>query len=81
MRETIENSFNKLVSQVKELITIFENNKNIDNKPVITDTSDIKLPSINLPMFDGNYINWRSFEDAFCAFVDKNEGLSDVQKL
>ena len=81
IRENIENTFDELISRAKELITSFENNKNLDIKPAITDSSNIKLPSINLPTFDGNYIHWRSFEDAFCAFVDKNESLSDVQKL
>ena len=82
IRETIENSFNKLVAQVEELITKFENNTNLDIKPVKkTDASNIKLPPINLPTFDGCYTHWISFEDAFCAFVDKNESLSDVQKL
>ena len=82
IRETIENTFNKLVVQVEQLITTIENNTNMDIKPMIkTDSSNIKLPPINLPEFDGNYTHWRSFEDAFCAFVDKNETLSDVQNL
>ena len=82
IRETIENSFNKLVAQVEELITTFENNINSDIKPIVkTEHSNIKLPPIDLPTFDGNYANWCSFDDAFCAFVDKNDSLSDVQKL
>ena len=80
--EDIEDLFDTLISRAKELLITFENSKNSDIKPVITiETSNIKLPPIDLPTFDGHYINWRSFEDAFCAFVDKNESLSDVQKL
>ena len=48
---------------------------------ITTDTSNIKLPPINLLTFDGNYIHRRSFEDGFGAFANKNESLSDVQKL
>ena len=65
------------MSRAKE----FENKKNLDIEPVIIDASNIKLSPINLPTFDGNYIHWRLFEDALCAFVDKNEILSNVQKL
>ena len=79
--ENIENTFDELMSRAKELIISFENNKISDIKPVIIHTSNIKLPPINLLTFDGNYIHWRSFEDEFCAFVDKNESLSDVRKL
>ena len=60
IRETIENLFNKLVAQVEDSITTFKNNKNINNKPVITtDTTNIKLPPINLSTCDGNYMHWR----------------------
>ena len=39
------------------------------------------MPPIELLAFDGNYLNSRSFENSFTAFVDRNESLSNVQKL
>ena len=79
--EDIENLFYKLMAHAENLISQFEHNNKSDVKPVIALENNTKLPPIDLPTFDGNYINWRAFEDAFCAFVDKNETLSDVQKL
>ena len=81
----IENRFFKLIARAKGLISQHVNNK-VESK-LATDGSYnelnhcVKLPPIDLPKFDGNYLNWRSFEDSFVAFVDKNESLSDVQKL
>ena len=46
-----------------------------------TNDYGIKLLAINLPTFDENYLNWRSFEDSFSAFVDQNNSLTNVPKL
>lgn len=41
----------------------------------------VKLPKIELPSFDGNLLEWNSFNDLFSALVDKNPNLSKVEKL
>ena len=46
-----------------------------------TGNCGIKQPAINLPTFDGNYLNWRSFENTFSTFVDHNDSLTNVQIL
>lgn len=43
--------------------------------------SSIKLPTLNLPKFDGHYAQWLPFRDTFEALIDKNESLSDIQKF
>lgn len=43
--------------------------------------SDVKLPSITLPSFNGNYTEWQSFHDLFMALVHNNGSLEAVQKL
>ena len=86
IREEFENRFFMLRAKAKEYLISYEQSVIPDSKPsvIITnkpDISSIKLPAIELPVFDGDYLNWRSFEDSFVAFVDKNESLSNVQKL
>ena len=82
----IENRFFNLIARAKRLISQHVDNNKVESK-LVTDGSYnernhcVKLPPIDLPTFDGNFLNWRSFEDSFVAFVDKNESLSDVQKL
>jgi hypothetical protein len=41
----------------------------------------IKFSDIHLPQFDGTVENWESFYDTFSSTVDRNEGLTPVQKL
>ncbi|XP_046143725.1 uncharacterized protein LOC123988305 [Osmia bicornis bicornis] len=40
----------------------------------------VKLPTIQLPTFDGNYSGWIRFRDTFSSLVHESE-LSDVQKF
>ncbi|KAL1446479.1 hypothetical protein WDU94_006614 [Cyamophila willieti] len=41
----------------------------------------VKLPPIELPSFRGDSDQWLPFKDTFCALVQDNEFLTDVQKL
>lgn len=43
--------------------------------------TNIKLPTINSPTFDGKYEAWLSFYDNFKSIVHDNENLTPVQKL
>ncbi|GFT58266.1 integrase catalytic domain-containing protein [Trichonephila clavipes] len=42
---------------------------------------NVKLPSINLPEFSGQYINWLQFKSQFVSLIHDNACLSDSQKL
>ena len=46
-----------------------------------TITSTIKMPKFNLPKFNGNYKEWIPFREQFCASVDRNATLPDIQKF
>ncbi|XP_055685305.1 uncharacterized protein LOC129791261 [Lutzomyia longipalpis] len=41
----------------------------------------IKLEAIKIPTFDGQYVNWQSFQDLFGSIVDENSTLSNAQKM
>lgn len=43
--------------------------------------SDLKLPQMNLPVFNGDYLEWQSFSDLFDSMVHQNTSLKDSQKL
>ncbi|GFV52374.1 DUF1758 domain-containing protein [Trichonephila clavipes] len=42
---------------------------------------NVKLPSINLPEFSGQYIDWLQFKSQFVSLIHDNTCLSDSQKL
>ncbi|GFX63420.1 uncharacterized protein TNCV_3620231 [Trichonephila clavipes] len=42
---------------------------------------NVKLPSINLPEFSGQYIDWLQFKSQFVSSIHDNACLSDSQKL
>ena len=43
--------------------------------------SSVKLPSLQLPKFSGNVLEWQPFYDAYSAAVHDNKHLSNVQKM
>ena len=46
-----------------------------------TDSKEVKLPKLDVPMFDGNILNWKSFWEQFCVSVHNCTNLSDSEKL
>ena len=40
-----------------------------------------KLPSINLPSFEGSYDSWLGFHDLFKSLVHEDTELSNIEKL
>lgn len=96
-REIFEDNYFSLVSNLTALCTEYSNNKSAaaaimpstaDTAPdgnqynqIESNNSVVKLPSIRLPTFDGQYCNWREFRDAFKALVDSNNSLQPIQKF
>lgn len=49
--------------------------------PIYCQSQNVKLPTIDVPTFDGDLTKWKSFEDAFNALIDQNDAINDVLKL
>jgi len=85
VREEFENEYYRLAS---EAALIVDNQQAIDGNESTngqdhqgTQSSQIKLPPINLPEFNGNMTAWVSFRDTFCALVHNNRVLDNVTRL
>ncbi|XP_071057047.1 uncharacterized protein [Onthophagus taurus] len=87
-RVEFEHAYYKNVSKAKEILqktvqlsantsTSTFNNNFASN----LDTNNVRLPTINLPEFNGNYEDWYKFKDSFNALVHENNKLSEVQKF
>ncbi|XP_060855180.1 uncharacterized protein LOC132932844 [Metopolophium dirhodum] len=48
---------------------------------VIRSGSHINLPKIELPHFNGDIINWRSYRDTFTSLVHENSDLNSVERF
>ena len=48
---------------------------------LLSESKGVKLPKLNVPTFDGNILNWRSFWEQFCISVHDRTSLSDSEKL
>jgi len=44
-------------------------------------TIDVKLPTLTLPTFSGEYDKWMHFKDAFTSLIHDNRKLSAIQKF
>lgn len=49
--------------------------------PVLSEAVTLRLPTITLPAFDGNFDNWLRFRDTFESLIHNNEVLTDIQKF
>ena len=47
----------------------------------LCDDKGVKLPKLNLPMFDGNILHWRTFWEQFCVSIHGRSYLADSDKL
>ena len=47
----------------------------------VPQVSQVKLPSFDLPKFNGAFEEWLNFQDIFLATIDSHTALTDAQKL
>lgn len=86
-----ENEFYEAIGKAKSLISNASSNNSIRNSASSSQSNrflghgnakiDVKLPTIELPNFNGEQSHWISFHDTFKSLIDENQSLSDIQKL
>ncbi|KAG7307103.1 hypothetical protein JYU34_007243 [Plutella xylostella] len=91
-RELFESQYYSTVSIAQEIIenySKFNENKNENhgsNKSTCSAAcsgqfNNVKLPTINLPKFDGNYLTWLEYRDTFDSLINSNESISNINKF
>jgi hypothetical protein len=56
----------------------------LSSKPATSPAVDgkgVKLPKLDVPVFDGDILNWRQFWEQFSVSVHDRTSLSDAEKL
>lgn len=70
--DEFEDRYYRLISTARSYIS----------EPQVSKVNDpVKLPRLNLPVFDGKYENWLLFYDTFSSVIDKNTNLSAIQRF
>ncbi|XP_058456735.1 uncharacterized protein LOC131434107 [Malaya genurostris] len=49
--------------------------------PISSNLTNVKLPTITLPEFDGDFNNWLTFHDTFVSMIHSSTEISCVQKF
>ncbi|GJQ73711.1 hypothetical protein Trydic_g17414, partial [Trypoxylus dichotomus] len=82
-RESFENTFYKTKSKAKSIILDQENESNActNQAPCNVKTGNLKLPSMTLPDFDGEYDKWLQFYDTFSTLIHKNPKLNNIERF
>lgn len=74
------------MANLMELIDEIKPKDKVSESPPFFDASasqevGVKLPTISLPTFDGDYKKWTSFIDLFNSLIDSKASLSNAEKL
>ncbi|KAL0870369.1 hypothetical protein ABMA27_005379 [Loxostege sticticalis] len=88
-REKIENDFFFLISSIQDILESATPNSNstcddgcsVSKGSRTQDFNNIKLPTIKLPVFDGNYLKWLEFRDTFDSLINSNDSIPTINKF
>jgi Protein of unknown function (DUF1759) len=90
-RESFNDAFFVAVSEAKTLLlsTTSEcsnNSANVESadvisQPLIVNNHSIKLPTIALPTYKGEFEKWLEFRDIFESLIHTNQDINDIQKF
>ena len=53
----------------------------VETSTLPSESKGVRLPKLDVPTFDGDALNWRSFSEQFCISVHDRAHLSDSEKL
>lgn len=77
-RFDLENQFFSVISSAQEIVSAHEERVDSPSRRLSVSsnccnhgTSQLKLPTINMPSFDGNYSKWLEFRDMFDSLINK----------
>lgn len=86
-RIDVENRYFLLAAKFKKIIhklssqNISDRSSSRQDSSNFTPFSQVNLPKITLPAFNGKYDEWTTFIDLFTALVDQNQQITSAQKF
>ncbi|XP_013149246.1 PREDICTED: uncharacterized protein LOC106111652 [Papilio polytes] len=80
-REDFESKYYKALSNAQDLLAACSNSPSSDFKSITSNRKLVKLPTIQLPKFNGSYENWLEFRDTFASLIHSNDDIDDINKF
>lgn len=87
-RQLFESKYYEVVAQATQLIKTTR--KRRDESQLYEDAAStssdshqdfVRLPKINLPLFDGDIQHWLEFRDTYISLIHSNKNMSDINKF
>lgn len=81
-REGTEDRFFQALAEAQEFIENYERGyaESECSKSINLNNSIVKLPTIKLPIFDGDMNKWLEFRDTYTTMIHNNESLPEIAK-
>lgn len=80
VREEFENNYYSIIAKTECLIND-EDPSSERSSSINSPFQSVKLPTISLPTFNGDYDQWLEFRDTYLALVHDSQEISDIQKF
>lgn len=82
-RSEFESVYYKALSRSQELLNKYskDNESTCDKSTRGSIHKPIKLPTIQLPKFNGSYSNWMEFRDTFTSLIHNNDEIDEINKF
>lgn len=80
IRQEFETDYYNLKASIASIISSFAE----DRQHQLTEkknVSQLRLPKVDLPKFNGSCENWMAFHDIYMSLIHDNQSLSDIQKF
>ena len=74
---TVEKAVFDCALEVKKLLQ----SRTLPSSKSASDSTGVKLPKLDVPIFDGNILNWKTFWEQFKVSVHDRTNISDAEKL
>lgn len=80
-QEALEKAIFECGLEIKKLLLPLRRSTDTSPAGSLADGMRVKLPKLDVPKFDGNSVNWRSFWEQFNISIHSRSSLSDSEKL
>ncbi|XP_045541554.1 uncharacterized protein LOC123723057 [Papilio machaon] len=88
-RDLLENQFYSSISTAQDILDAIPVTKERFDGSMASAVSGscshaintVKLPTIKLPTFDGNYLKWLEFRDTFDSLINSNDSIPTINKF
>ncbi|XP_063366895.1 uncharacterized protein LOC134655371 [Cydia amplana] len=87
-RDEFQNNYFSVLSRAQDMLSNFikkrdefESCSNRGSRSGANNRKLVKLPTIQLPKFQGSYENWLGFRDTFTSLIHSNDDIDNINKF